>query len=660
MASSPSYTAHEIDVLRGLDPVKQVPSMYTRVDSPAHIIQEVIDNAADEALAGYARNITVTMYQDGSVSVEDDGRGIPVDIHPVEKVPGVQLIFTELHSGGKFRKTQEGAAYSFSGGLHGVGVSVTNALSKRIEVEIWRDGKTYNMVFSDGGHIESPLSVVDSKKTKRTGTRVRAWPDGAYFNSAKVPVAEIERILCAKSVLMKGVATLLRIEQKDGVFEEKSWFYKDGMLGYLNELCQESSVVGEAFTGESYATDTDPVFSKGEGCAWALRWIEEPIGSGESYVNLIPTADGGTHVTGLRTAIFDAVKSFAETHGMMPKGVKLTPEDTWRNVRYVLSTKILQPQFRGQVKDKLDNREGHRLVLDAIKPRLESWFLANLETAKTVAELSLDHAKSRLKEGRKVERKRSAGLSELPGKLTEAQSDLPAECELFLVEGDSAGGSAKQARAKYNQAILPLKGKIENTWEVSKDLVLGNSEVHDIAAALGVDPHGLGDDQSAVLAKLRYHTIPIMTDADDDGCHIRTLLLTVFLRHFPHVVKAGHLYIAQAPLYRIDAASAGKNRPARKLYAMNDAELQTTLERLEKEGYRNMQTGRFKGLGEMNSEELWETTMSPDTRRLVRVVLPETEEELVNVYDLFNHLMGKKEAAWRREWMSSKGYQVEI
>jgi topoisomerase-4 subunit B len=294
------------------------------------------------------------------------------------------------------------------------------------------------------------------------------------------------------------------------------------------------------------------------------------------------------------------------------------------------------------VKDKLDNREGHRLVLDAIKPRLESWFLANLETAKTVAELSLDHAKSRLKEGKKVERKRSAGLSELPGKLTEAQSDLPAECELFLVEGDSAGGSAKQARAKYNQAILPLKGKIENTWEVSKDLVLGNSEVHDIAAALGVDPHGLGDDQSAVLAKLRYHTIPIMTDADDDGCHIRTLLLTVFLRHFPHVVKAGHLYIAQAPLYRIDA------------------ELQTTLERLEKEGYRNMQTGRFKGLGEMNPEELWETTMSPDTRRLVRVVLPETEEELVNVYDLFNHLMGKKEAAWRREWMSSKGYQVEI
>lgn len=654
-----NYSARELDVLRGLDPVKQVPAMYTRITCPTHIVQEVIDNAADEGLAGFAKRITVTLFQDGSVSVEDDGRGIPVDLHPVEKVPGVQLILTELHSGGKFRKGETAGAYQFSGGLHGVGVSVTNALSRRLEVEIKRDGKTHSMVFVDGGRIESPLSVTNPKSRGR-GTRIRVWPDTSYFGSPKVNVGELERILRAKSVLMPGVATMLRIEQKEGAFEEKSWVYKNGISDYLDELCQDATLAGESFAGELYASDTDPVFSEGEGCAWALRWIEEPTGGGESYVNLIPTVDGGTHINGLRAAIFEAVKGFAESHGMMSKGVKLTPEDTWRNVRFVLSARILKPQFRGQVKDRLDNREGVKLVQDTIKPRLESWFLSHMDTAKAISELALEHAKSRLKEGKKVERKRSTGLSDLPGKLTECTSNNPAECEIFLVEGDSAGGSAKQARDKYNQAILPLKGKIENTWAVSRDSVLGNAEVHDIAAALGVDPHTLEDDAARTLATLRYHTIPIMTDADDDGCHIRTLLLTLFLRHFPHVVQAGHLYIAQAPLYRIDVTSAGKNRPARKLYAMNDSELQTTLERMEKEGYRNITTGRFKGLGEMNPEELWETTMSPDTRRLVRVVLPDTPEELAEVHELFHHLMDKKEAAWRREWMSSKGYQVEI
>ena len=655
MANKSAYNASDLDVLRGLAPVKQVPSMYTRVTSPAHIIQEIIDNAADEALAGYAKHITVTMHLDGSVTVEDDGRGIPVDIHPKEKVPGVQLIFTELHSGGKFRKKQEGAAYSFSGGLHGVGVSVTNALSTRLEVEVRRDGKAHRMVFTDGGHIDTPLNVI-GKGIKTTGTTVRAWPDGKYFDSPKVPLAEIEGILCAKSVLLPGVISLLRIEQKDGTFEEKSWFYKDGIRGYLDELCGDAGTVGEIFSGEYYASESDAYFSMGEGVAWAVRWLEDLSGTGESYVNLIPTPSGGTHVTGLRAALYEAVKSFAESHGMMNKGLRLTPDDTWRNVRFVVSAKILEPQFRGQVKEHLDSREGHKLVLDTVKPHLEAWLVSHLDSAKALTELALSNARARLNEGKKVERKRSGGISALPGKLTEAESNNPAECELFLVEGDSAGGSAKQARSKTNQAILPLKGKIENTWEVPADSVLGNSEVHDIAVAMGIDPHGIADMGKADLSNLRYHTLAIMADADDDGRHISTLLLTLFFRHFPAVVAAGHLYIAQAPLFRIDTSAAGKNRPARKLYAMDAPELEATVDRLTKEGYRDIKTSRFKGLGEMNPEELWETTMSPDTRRMLQVRLP--EGDLSGALQLFNSLMGKKEAAWRRGWMSSKGYQV--
>jgi topoisomerase-4 subunit B len=643
MAAPTDYTARSIDVLRGLDPVKQVPSMYTRVDAPTHIIQEVIDNAADEALAGSAKHISVTMHLDGSVTVEDDGRGIPVDLHPVEKVPAVQLIFTELHSGAKFRKTESGAAYSFSGGLHGVGVSVTNALSTRLEVDICRGGKLWSMVFVDGGHIAQPLKSEDlpAGRKRFTGTRVRVWPDESYFNTPRAPLADIERILRGKSVLLPGVATLLRIEQKDGEFEERSWVYEDGLRTYLESMCADTDVIGELCSAEAYASNDDPNFAPGEGAAWALRWTDDPGTLGESYVNLIGTASGGTHVTGLRSALYESVKQFAESHGMMPKGVKLTPEDTWRNVRYVLSAKILEPKFRGQVKEQLDSREGHKLVLETIKPRLESWLLVNLETAKLAAELALSHARSRLREGQKVERKRSTGLSELPGKLTECASNNPAESEIFLVEGDSAGGSAKQARNKDNQAILPLKGKIENTWEVASDLVLSNSEVHDIAVALGIDPHGSKPDSltdaaasEGVLAKLRYHTIAIMTDADDDGLHIATLLLTLFLRHFPQVVAAGHLY-------HIDAAAGGKQRPARKLYAMDEGELQATRDRLEKEGYRDIKTSRFKGLGEMNPEELSETTMSPDTRRLIRVTLPDSATALTETSELFTHLMSK-------------------
>lgn len=656
-----AYTASDIDVLRGLEPVKLRCGMYTRTESCAHIIQEVIDNAADEALAGFATQITVTIHQDNSVSVEDNGRGIPVDIHPVEKLPAVQLIFCELHSGGKFRKTEAGAAYKFSGGLHGVGVSVTNALSTRLEVDIRRDGKLYQMAFVDGGNIAMPLTELPLPGRKgATGTRIRAWPDAKYFDTAKVPVDEIERVVRSKSVLLPKVKTLLRIEEKDGSFSEKSWHYANGLRDYLDELCADEALIGGMFAGECYASaDTaESSFAEGEGAEWAIRWTEGAGSLGESYVNLIPTVSGGTHESGLRAALFEAVKRFAESHGLMSKGVKLAADDTWRNVRFVLSAKILDPQFRGQVKERLDSREAHKLVLDMVKPRLENWLIANFDAAKQITELALNHARARQREGQKVERKRSSGVSQLPGKLTECASSAPHECELFLVEGDSAGGSAKQARNKENQAILPLKGKIENTWAVPGDTVLSNAEVHDIAVAIGIDPHELGQS-GPVLANLRYHSIAIMADADDDGLHISTLLLTLFLRHFPQVVAAGHLYIAQAPLFRIDAAAAGKSRPARKIYAMDSNEQKVAEERLAKEGYRDVRTSRFKGLGEMSPEELWETTMSPDTRRLVRVELPDDDESLLATRTLFSHLMDKKEAAWRREWMSKAGYQIE-
>lgn len=665
-ANTPSnnYSASDIDVLRGLEPVKLRPGMYTRTDSCAHILQEVIDNAADEALAGFARSITVTLFLDNSVAVEDDGRGIPVDLHPVEKVPAVQLVFCELHAGGKFHKQDAGSAYKFSGGLHGVGVSVTNALSTRLEVDIRRGGKAYRLVFANGGEIAEPLTTLRKGAegvSAASGTRVRVWPDMKYFESQRIPQDEIERMLRAKSVLLPGVRTLLRVEQKDGSFAEREWHYANGLPDYLAEMVGDAGRIGEMFAGEAYAAadSAESSFAEGEGAAWALCWTEDSGTSGESYVNLIPTFSGGTHESGLRTALFEAVKRFAESHGLMSKGVKLSAEDTWRNVRFVLSARLLDPQFRGQVKERLDSREAHKLVVEMVKPRLESWLIANIESARAIADLALNHARARLREGQKVERKRSSGVSQLPGKLTECASADPAECELFLVEGDSAGGSAKQARNKDNQAILPLKGKIENTWEVGGDTVLSNAEVHDIAVAIGIDPHAADADPAKVLANLRYHTIAIMADADDDGLHITTLLLTLFFRHFPQVIAAGHLYIAQAPLYRVDAAAAGKSRPARKLYAMDGAELQAVLDRLGKEGYRDIRTSRFKGLGEMSREELWETTMSPDTRRLLRVELPAEDEGFGETQALFGHLMARKEAAWRRDWMSRAGYQIE-
>ncbi len=651
-----AYSESSIRVLKGLEPVKERPGMYTRTDSPTHIIQEVIDNAADEALGGFAGKIAVTMHTDGSVSVEDDGRGIPVGIHPAEGVPTVEVVFTRLHAGGKFDK-KAGGAYAFSGGLHGVGVSVTNALSTRLEVFVKRDGQLHKLVFAEGDVIE-PLTVAGSVGARTTGTVVRAWPNGKYFDSPKVKRNELERLLRAKAVLLAGVKVSLKDEESG---EEKVWQYADGLVGYLDESLPEGgegNYVSPVFAGERYAGPEDASgFAEGEGAAWALAWCEAG-GGGESYVNLIPTQLGGTHEAGLRTGLFESLKEFVSHHGLLPGKVNLQADDVWKHVRYVLSGRVLDPQFQGQTKDKLTSRDAMRLVATRVKDPLDGWLNSHIDAGKKIAELAIKTAMARQKAGKVVEKKKQSGAAVLPGKLTDCESDEIARNEIFLVEGDSAGGSAKQGREREYQAILPLRGKVLNTWEVARGEIFGNNEVHDIAVALGMDPHDI-DAPDTVLDNLRYGKVIIMADADVDGSHIQTLLLTLIFRHFPKLIEAGHVFIAQPPLFSIKVASQGKSRPERRLYALDEGERDQLLARLNEDGIRenNIHTGRFKGLGEMNPEELRETTMHPDTRRLLPLTLPRAEMDEVN--RMFTLLMGKGEAAGRRAWMEANGNLVE-
>jgi topoisomerase-4 subunit B len=644
-------------VLKGLQPVKERPGMYTRTADPTHIVQEVIDNAADEALGGYATRIDVRVHADGSVSVEDDGRGIPVGPHPEEKIPTVELVFTRLHAGGKFDKRDAGGAYAFSGGLHGVGVSVTNALSKRLEVEVKRDGKLHRIVFT-GGDVAEKLKVVGSVGARNTGTTVRVFPDAKYFESAEVSLPDLERLLRAKAVLLPGVKVSLTVDRgKDR--GTRTWSYPDGLAGYLAELANGEQPAAPIFAGESYvdqAAEGDS-FAAGEGAAWALAWYEAGHGDGESYVNLIPTAAGGTHEAGLRAALFEAVKSFVDHHGLLPRGVRLQTEDVSAKVHYVLSARILDPQFQGQTKEKLMSRDALKLVTFAMKDRLEVWLNTHVEHGKRIAELAIEQALARMKSAQRVEKKKASGVAILPGKLTDCESDDVSRRELFLVEGDSAGGSAKLARDKQYQAILPLRGKVLNTFEVERDRLFANNEVHDIAVAVGVDPHAPGE--SVDLSGLRYRRIIIMADADVDGSHIKVLLLTLFFRHFPKLIEGGHVCVASPPLYRLDVPASGK-RPARKLYALDDAELEAIEDRLEKEGVRrgSWSVGRFKGLGEMNPEQLWETTMNPETRRALPAMLG--AQLPADAMTVFAKLMGKGEAASRREWMEQHGNAVEV
>ncbi|MCK6399053.1 DNA topoisomerase IV subunit B [Thauera aminoaromatica] len=649
------YDESSFRVLKGLEPVRERPGMYTRTDSPAHIIQEVIDNAADEALGGFAKKIHVTLHVDGSVTVADDGRGIPVGLHPEEGVPVVVLAYTRLHAGGKFDKHEGNSAYAFSGGLHGVGVSVTNALSTRIEVEVRREGKIHRIDFSDGGETIGPVRV-EGDCGRQTGTRVRVWPDGKYFESPRVPMNELERLLRSKAVLLSGVAVRLDIEQANGPALTKTWSYPDGLAGYLKELAGDVEPVAPIFTAEKYAAKDDPTFAAGEGAAWALAWFESPVPS-ESYVNLIPTVNGGTHESGLRAGVFEAMKSFIDHHTLLPRGVKLQQEDVCGRMSFVLSARLLDPQFQGQVKEKLNSREAVKLVSSQLRDPFEIWLNNHVEAGRAIAELSIKQALARQKSAQKVEKKKTSGVAVLPGKLSDCESEDLADNELFLVEGDSAGGSAKMARNKETQAILPLRGKVQNAWEIDPDRLFANAEIHDIAVALGVDAHTA--DSPIDLSGLRYGKVVIMSDADVDGAHIQTLLLTLFFRHFPKLIERGHVYVAQPPLYRIDVPAQGKKRPPRRLYALDEGELAAMRERLEKEGFKPdaIEIGRFKGLGEMNPDQLRETTMDPATRRVLPVKV--RSGALQDTLKMFTLLMGKGEASGRRAWMEEKGDSVE-
>ena len=660
MASKkPEYSESSIRVLKGLEPVKQRPGMYTRTENPLHIIQEVIDNASDEALGGYCKNIHVTLNADGSVSVEDDGRGIPVGLHPEEKVPTVEIVFTRLHAGGKFDKGS-GGAYAFSGGLHGVGVSVTNALASKLEITVWRkDDKgngVHSLEFADGDVVRKLASRAPGKDDKKSGTRVTVWPNPKYFDSPQIPVAELQRLLRSKAVLLPGVRVSFT-QAKSG--DTQSWLYEQGLRGYLNEALAQTSggaTLIPLFEGEQYATAEADGFAEGEGAAWVVAWTEDGAVVRESYVNLIPTPAGGTHESGLREGLFGAVKSFVELHSLLPKGVKLLPEDVFARTSFVLSAKVLDPQFQGQIKEKLNSRDAVRLVAGYSRTALELWLNQHVDYGKKLAELVIKQAQSRLRSAQKVEKRKSSGVAVLPGKLTDCESTDITRNEIFLVEGDSAGGSAKMGRDKEFQAILPLRGKVLNAWETERDRLFANNEIHDIAVAIGVDPHGKNDDPD--LSGLRYGRVCILSDADVDGSHIQVLLLTLFFRHFPKLIERGHIYVARPPLYRVDAPARGK-KPAQKIYALDDGELEAIEDKLRKDGVKDgaWSIARFKGLGEMSAEQLWETTMNPDTRRLLPVALGELGVQASE--DRFTMLMGKGEAAARRAWLEEHGNEVE-
>ncbi len=652
-----SYTAEDIDILEDLSPILHRPGMYTDPVNPNHALVEVIDNASDEGLGGFAKNISVTLYEDGSAEVIDDGRGIPVDLHPRKKIPAVQVIFTTLHSGGKFRKTDADAAYRIAGGLHGVGVCVSNALSKRLEVEVRRDGVCHLLVFEDNGKVKQALKKVGKVGPRDTGTRVRFWPDPKYFDSPKVVTADISSLLRAKAMLLPGVTFSLGIQKKKKI-EIQTWHFPEGIKGYFASAISGNEPVAEAFLGERYITaqSESDSYAEGEGAMWAIAWTPDGDVVNESYVNMIPTRIGGTHVSGLREGVYNAIKNFIDHHAMGQRGLKIVPEDVWSRASYVLACKMLDPQFKGQVKNELISRDAVKLVSQMVRDPIELWLNQHVDEGKRIAELVMRQAMTRTRAAQKVERRKISGVAELPGKLTDCASDDADRNELFIVEGDSAGGSAKAARDKEFQAVLPLKGKPKNTWQDSPDTLYLNKEIEAIAMAIGVDHHTL--DSNADLSGLRYRRINILADADVDGAHIQVLLLALFFQHFPKLIENGNVYVAQPPLFRIDVPSHGKNKPARKLYALDEQELQILEEKLADEGVREgaWTVSRFKGLGEMSPEQLWETTLNPDTRRVLNVSVA---DGLDQSREIFNMMMARENASQRREWMETYGNLVE-
>lgn len=650
----PDYDESSFAILEGLEPVKLRPGQFTHTDSPLHIAQEVIDNAVDEALAGFARNITVTLQADNGVTVEDDGRGIPVGMHKEKKVSVIEAAFGILYAGGKFNKKDAKSAYAYSGGLHGVGVAVTNALSEYLTAEVRREGKRWRIGFTEGVRSQ-PLTEIGN--TRGTGTKVSFKPNPKYFQNPLIPEESLRVILRSKAALLPGLKVTLRNERNKGEPTEEVWCYDKGLVSLLQELSGNAPSLVAVIENERFADGEDEGFSEGEGAAWAFSWYEGSDGPrGQSFVNLINTPQHGTHVAGLRSAIFETLKIFIEHHGLMPKGVKLSADDIFRNVCFVLSAKILDPSFANQTKDQLISRDGVKLVEKMIRPSLEAWFNLNATQGKLLAEMAIRHAMARQRASTKVERKRTTGVVMLPGKLSDCESADPAYTELFLVEGDSAGGSAKMARNKECQAILPLRGKGLNTWEKERVQALENEEIADIATAMGIPAHATTDTLD--WSKLRYGKVCIMADADVDGFHIQVLLLTLFFRHFPQLIERGHIYVARPPLYRLDVEGSGKKRPAKKVYAMDENELRMWEDRLRKEGYANPRVGRFKGLGEMDPVELWDTTLNPDTRRLLQIALPDAQK--TEAVETFDNLMRKNKAGWRREWMERRGGEVTL
>jgi len=625
-----NYSAEDIEVLTGLDPVRKRPGMYTDTTRPNHLAQEVIDNSVDEALAGHANKIEIVLHKDQSLSVSDNGRGMPVDIHPEQGRPGVEVILSTLHAGGKFSNKN----YQFSGGLHGVGVSVVNALSKVLEVTIQRDGKLHRIGFKDGEKA-SDLEVVGDCPKRATGTSVRFLPDPQYFDSAKFSVARLRHLLRAKAVLCPGL-TVTFINEQDG--ESDEWCYEDGLKDYLAAANQGWEILpAEPFVG-SFAAST-------EAADWAVQWLPEGGEiTAESYVNLIPTAQGGTHVNGLRAGLLDAMREYCEIRNLLPRGIKLGPEDIWGQCSYVLSAKLADPQFSGQTKERLSSREATAFISGLAKDAFSLWLNQHTEEGDKLAELCIGNAQKRMRSAKKVARKKVTQGPALPGKLADCSSADTSRSELFLVEGDSAGGSAKQARDREFQAIMPLRGKILNTWEVDSSEILGSQEVHDIAVALGVDP---GSDN---LEGLRYNKICILADADSDGLHIATLLCALFLRHFHPLVTNGHVYVAMPPLFRIDIAKDV-------YYALDESEKQGILDRISAEKKKGkIQVTRFKGLGEMNPMQLRETTMDPNTRRLVQLYIDAGDDS----NQLLDMLLAKKRAGDRKQWLESKGNLAEV
>lgn len=627
-----NYTAESIEVLNGLDPVKRRPGMYTETNRPNHLGQEVIDNSVDEALAGHATRVDVILHEDNSLEIIDNGRGMPVDIHPEEGISGVELILTKLHAGAKFSND----SYNFSGGLHGVGVSVVNALSSKLEIEIKRNGEQFQIAFAEGER-SSELEKIGTVGQKNTGTKIRFWPDPSYFDTPKFSVSSLKHVLRAKAVLCPR----LKVTFTDKIAGEKEeWYFEDGLKDYLEENLREFEMLpSEPFVGD--------LGGNREAASWAVVWLPEGGDSiTESYVNLIPTAQGGTHVNGFRGGLLESIREFCEFRNLLPRGVKLAPEDIWDKCSYVLSVKMQDPQFSGQTKERLSSRECAAFVSGIVKDSFSLWLNQHTDVGEMLAEMAINNAQKRLKARKKVVRKKVTAGPALPGKLADCVGQDPMRCELFLVEGDSAGGSAKQARDREFQAIMPLRGKILNTWEADTNTILGSQEVHDISVAVGVDPN------SENLKDLRYGKVCILADADSDGLHIATLICALFLKHFPTLVRAGHVFVAMPPLYRIDI---GKDV----YYALDDAEKQGVLDRIaaeKKKGKINVQ--RFKGLGEMNPMQLRETTLAPETRRLVQLTISEEQEEKsIQTMDM---LLAKKRSGDRKSWLEKKGDRVKI